>query len=193
MSLGISKEDIAFLKELQHEMLTQDHVSQAAPRFWVVRGTVKEYGFEVGYADEDGLMIDCETFLDDFEGVYEYLIEHHPKTPYKYDKDSEELSYYNHEEDEWMIFNDMEEIRDFLQEQGDDEATVVGCKSVEKNFENTFFLTNKECKKHIEQNYYHYPADAHSYAMTAWRAPEVEKLWNILDRINWDQVETLVK
>lgn len=33
----INKEDIEFLKELQNEMLTQDTICQADPRFWVVQ------------------------------------------------------------------------------------------------------------------------------------------------------------
>lgn len=32
----MDKNDIDFLKELQHEIKTQDHVSTAYPRFWVV-------------------------------------------------------------------------------------------------------------------------------------------------------------
>lgn len=47
------------------------------------------------------------------------------------------------------------------------------------------FLTNRSCKEHIRANHYHYNADAHSYAMTAWRSPEVERLFKILDVIDW--------
>jgi len=33
----ITTEEIQFLIELQREMNTQDHVSQADPRYWVIR------------------------------------------------------------------------------------------------------------------------------------------------------------
>ena len=39
---NITEQDIECLKQLQHEMNTQDTVCQADPRFWVVRGTVRE-------------------------------------------------------------------------------------------------------------------------------------------------------
>ena len=50
------------------------------------------------------------------------------------------------------------------------------------------FLTNKSCKEHIKANYYHYDEDAHSYAMTAWRSPEVTKLFKILQEVDWDKI-----
>ena len=50
------------------------------------------------------------------------------------------------------------------------------------------FLTNKSCKEHIRLNNYHYSSDAHSYAMTAWRSPEVEKLFKILQEVDWDKM-----
>lgn len=193
MSLGITKDDIAFLKDLQHEMLTQDHVSQAAPRFWVVQGTIKEYGIQDGWCDGASIRVDCETCIDTMEEAYEHLLEHYSSIPYKYSKENDSISYYNSDIEEWNELNCLEEVCEFINDQGNDEAEIIGHREVEKIYENTMFLTNRECKAHIKSNYYHYSPDAHSYAMTAWRAPEVEKLWNILDRINWDQVETLVK
>lgn len=49
---------------------------------------------------------------------------------------------------------------------------------------NTLFLTKDSCKKHIERNGYHYKKP-HTYAMTAWRSPEVERLWKILEETDW--------
>lgn len=189
--LGITLKDIKFLKELQHEMLTQDNVGQAAPRFWAVAGTVKEYGYETGWQDGGSIKIDCETIIEDIEEIYEYLLEHHSSIPYKLEDDV--ISYYDSDEEEWVELRELDDICEFLQEHGEDEAELIGYKEVSKVFENTMFLTNKSCKEHIESNYYHYPEDAHSYAMTAWRSPEVEKLWSILERINWDEVENLIK
>lgn len=34
--------DRQFLKDLQYEMLTQDHVCQADSRFWVVMQTIRD-------------------------------------------------------------------------------------------------------------------------------------------------------
>ena len=57
-----------------------------------------------------------------------------------------------------------------------------------KIYQDTMFLTNKSCKEHIRLNNYHYSSDAHSYAMTAWRSPEVEKLFKILQEVDWDKI-----
>ena len=54
--------------------------------------------------------------------------------------------------------------------------------------ENTFFLTLKECKEHIEANHYHYNKPR-PYAMTAWRSPQVEKLYEILAETDWSELE----
>lgn len=39
----MTKEDVEFLKKLQHEMLTQDNACQAASRFWAVKDVERIY------------------------------------------------------------------------------------------------------------------------------------------------------
>ena len=56
--------------------------------------------------------------------------------------------------------------------------------------ENTMFLTLRECKEHIEANSYHYNKP-HPYAMTAWRSPQVERLYKILQNTNWNESEVI--
>ena len=48
----------------------------------------------------------------------------------------------------------------------------------------TMFITKKSCQEHIEKNGYHYK-QPHTYAMTAWRNPEVERLYKILKETDW--------
>ena len=74
---NLTKEDLDFLIDLQHEMLTQDTVSQAAPRFWVVAGTRKEYrGREYG-CDGETLIHDTEEVADGLEEAVEYFKENY--------------------------------------------------------------------------------------------------------------------
>ena len=40
---NITNEELEFLHELQKELNTQDTVSQANPRFWVIKGTERLY------------------------------------------------------------------------------------------------------------------------------------------------------
>ncbi|MDU0069721.1 MULTISPECIES: hypothetical protein [Bacillus] len=56
---------------------------------------------------------------------------------------------------------------------------------------NTIFLTKKEAKEHIKRNRHHYTKKVHTYAMTAWRAPKVERLMKILETFDWDSVKDL--
>jgi site-specific recombinase XerD len=51
------------------------------------------------------------------------------------------------------------------------------------------FLTKEEAKQHLEANSHHYSSEAHTYAMTAWRAPKVERLLQILETMDWDAFE----
>ena len=33
--------------------------------------------------------------------------------------------------------------------------------------------------------------DAYTYAMTSWRKPETEKLWNILRKVDWETLKKM--
>ena len=70
----ITKEEIEFLKELQKEMNTQDTVSQADPRFWVIAGAKKEYVGEE-YGENDVLVNDVDILADGLEEAIEFFKE----------------------------------------------------------------------------------------------------------------------
>lgn len=53
--------------------------------------------------------------------------------------------------------------------------------------ENTMFLTLREAQEHIQRNGYHY-IDPHTYGMTAWRSPQVERLYEILHEVDFSQM-----
>lgn len=187
--------DLQFLVELQKELNTQDRDSQAHPRFWVLRDYKKEpvaEGFHDSYeiyypsvaeafdlekdmeskAEENG--IDFDNLPDDTEGM-------HPKV--------EELveaieSYQGYRGDADLYV-------DWVKEYEDEDVYLVPV--AEKSFlvPNTFFITKEEAKRHIEQNDYHYSSKVHTYAMTAWRSPKVEKLFDILYNIDWEKLNSL--
>ena len=193
----ITKEELEFLKKLQKEMNTQDHVSQADPKFWIVQGTIREYGMDSSYGcdgyelihDTDCVAESVDCVAESIEEAIKYL-----KENYKEEFKSKNIvirkngTYYEFSVDRGDYVEavyDLEDIVSFLESNGFDYFSVAYYRNVDKNFENTMFLTNKECKAHIKSNYYHYPKDAHSYAMTAWRSYEVKMLWDILQKVNW--------
>ena len=50
------------------------------------------------------------------------------------------------------------------------------------------FFTHEAAVQHLKSNDYHYGAEAHTYAETAWRSRE-ERLWNILQTVDWSKIQ----
>lgn len=211
-NFNLTEDDFDFLIELQHEMLTQDHVGQAAPRFWVVVGT-RQVGTSSEYAEGEQLIEDTDIIADSLESAVKYFQEYIQENieedinvviekeetgsfeSYKVVKIDTSVDVnvkgYNDQDEIIMEQNFITGIEELLEALVDadviDETDYsVGYYYNEKyTYPDTMFLTNRSCKEHIVANHYHYADDAHSYAMTAWRSPEVEHLWNILDKIDW--------
>ena len=177
----LSKEDREFLNNLQQELLTQDTVGQANPRFWVVRQEVRDYGVE----NNDGICIiedGATCYEGDFSNVKDWLKEEIEEIKtIEYEGGYFDISYKNGAE----YFFDFEEFESFLNECRPNRFYVGTYRDREEIVANTMFLTKRECEEHIKSNSHHYNKTAHSYAMTAWRSPQVEKLYKILSETDW--------
>jgi hypothetical protein len=209
-NFNLTKEDLDFLIDLQHEMLTQDTVCQAAPRFWTVAGTRREYRGEEYSVDGEILISDTEEIANGLEDAVEYFLDEYFDKLNDFNIRIEEDTFGykvtqfdpgTHIEGdiddtlfETHCISSIKELIEALEDVGliKEEVYTSACYSNEHYvYPNTMFLTNRSCKEHIKSNHYHYSADAHSYAMTAWRSPEVEKLWNILDKIDWETMRNI--
>jgi hypothetical protein len=165
--------DIQFLKELQTELNSQSNDSQASPRFW----TVGDYRWEItleGNAERYSVYLPRCGESSEIKEFYESL-EHDDL-----EKEALEALEDVDSEDETAIF-------DWIQEHYDDGATFIPEKKEHFIRQNTMFLTKQEAKDHIEMNHYHYTKEAHTYAMTAWRAPKVERLLKILSEFDFER------
>ncbi len=82
----------------------------------------------------------------------------------------------------------IEEIWEYIEENLNSNGFFFKVFVKEESFivPDTMFLTKEEAKRHLELNHYHYSKKAHTYAMTAWRAPKVERLLNILESFEWE-------
>lgn len=169
------KESIEFLKQLQTEMKTQETDCQASTRFWVVAENKREYGFSDDYSDGT-VVCDCEG--NEFETVNEFikfLIENGSLVD---DSSFDENS-------------DFEDVLNTIK--NDMGYNIVGYRNINDVIApNTFFLTKNECKEHIRLNHYHYQ-QPHTYAMTVWRSPQVERLYSIIENFDWDAIERLLE
>lgn len=180
-------EQIQFLKELQATMKHEnecDYDGQASPRFWAIKDYRNVPGHEdydnghEEYIFNDGDHIEFKNFND----LREFLVEHYEDD---IDEDEELQELLKNEEEN---FNELwDYVFDVLNEDGYFRKIFV--KEEEFIVPSTMFLTKEEAKRHLELNHYHYSKKAHTYAMTAWRAPKVEKLINALMDFDWDAIE----
>ena len=197
----MKKEDIEFLKKLSETMRTQEHDCQAAPRFWVVAQSVKEYvgedyGSYVDLVTEDG-----DTVIENanVKNVVDYFMKEYSDevkerritinyTPsycdiFVLDKENGEA------EEEETLF-DVDDVIRFFEEHDiiSDSYYRTICYNINDASicPDTMFITKESCKNHIRLNGYHYH-NPHTYAMTAWRSPEVEKLWKLLEETDWEK------
>ncbi|MGL4335850.1 MAG: hypothetical protein ACRCST_03075 [Turicibacter sp.] len=171
---NLDEKDIEFLKGLQNRLKTQETDYQALPRFWGVMETKRVYGINSDYDYTDKMLkcgdIDFYFSSDELEDAKESLVESdlckHENILHILTID--ELEEYMWDilnlETEWVYYRDEEVI-----------SQETGC-----------FLTKEACKRHIELNHYHYNKP-HTYAMTAWRNPEFEKLLNIINKLEFKE------
>lgn len=91
---SLTQEELDFLIDLQHELNTQDTVSQADPRFWVVAGTQKVYvGKE--YSEGEELCGGESVLADGIEEAIKYFQE---EVIIAANEDSEDFEYILEEE-----------------------------------------------------------------------------------------------
>ena len=163
--------DIGFLKSLGKEMREQENDCQASPRYWTV-GDYEDRIVPDGYGNGVKFVFPgvCDESTE--EGALELLKE------YDYDEVKlEELK------DDLSLLGDHDDLIEALQEWVDEDAYIITTDRVHIIEPNTVFLTKQEAKDHIAANYYHYTKEAHTYAMTAWRAPKVRRLFEILEKL----------
>lgn len=173
-------EDIQFLKDLQKELNEQDTDWQAAPRYWALM----DYKWEVTaegheertslYNVDGGATVTIEEYIKEItdghrEGDFTDEEIEELKGTHEYESDSDVF--------EWINENDY--------------ASYYAVPEREVSFivPDTMFLTKAEAKRHIELNHYHYSPKVHTYAMTAWRAPKVERLLKILSEFDFDSIK----
>lgn len=169
---NINKNDIEFLHDLQHQMLTQDTVCQASPRYWAVAQYIKNPAHE-DYADGSHLVDDEGNVIGEWLGeVVQRLLENH-------DEILQESDF------RYCSNNELSDVINVLKELGIEGYKEVHYSNDHEIKRNSFFLTLEECQKHIELNRHHYNGTVHSYAMTAWRSPQVERLYEILENVDF--------
>ncbi len=194
----LTANDIVFLNELQNEMNTQDTVGQASPRYWAVRDIERVYDIALEIAEKIEILRDGDVIANSFNDFINYLNAYLNEN----EKPFELVAFSSNREYSIDVKNQDGELIRFCEVSVDVLIDKLQDKEVLSTYyeyrargyneefrikESSFFLTNDECKKHIKENAHHYTERAHSYAMTAWRSPQVEKLYELLENINFEK------
>lgn len=175
----MKKEDKEFLAELQNELKTQTTDGNAQPVFW---GIVEEYHQIVpdGYGDAEMICDELERFtLSEFIDIVEETIN-------TYD-DDEHKNFLSEWED--VDKSDAYAVVDFNNEVLGGNAEVFQYATEDRlSMYTGAFLTKKACKNYIEKyGYNHFKP--RTFAMTAVRNHELERLLHILTNINLDDIK----
>lgn len=172
-------EDIQFLRDLQEELKTQENDGQAAPRFWAIMD-YKYIPTDSDYADRTSIL---DT--DDPSGVIS--IDEYMKSIMSGDYSDE---FTDEQKDDLQDVVDgfgLYDLEEWIGE-NDDSKMVVYEKEESFIAWNTLFFTKQEAEDHLKANAHHYTSKAHTFAMTAWRAPKMERLMEILESFDWDSI-----
>ena len=196
----MNKEDIKFLNDLKNEMLTQDTCCQANPRFWVIGQEERIYwcdreasnGFFIFDNDKSEII-----FEGDNKDIPKYIINlvNELYENGNINSNLEDINVYSWGDIDFKLNGTYYTIYDEI----DFENFLKYCLNMNVNLgyykdnhvmqENTFFMTLREAKEHLEKNKHHYNNTAKPYAMTAWRSPQVERLYEIIQNTDWSEFD----
>ncbi len=197
--------DLDFLADLQHEMNTQPTLGQRDPRFWVIM----DYGFRAAAPDESPTHILEVTDGGDYA---RYTQSELIKLAYedKLENDGGDAAA------EWLDDLDLERIDDpsdgsYTLDKGWGFCDMGRIEEVCEGYfsprcsewvyqvkescisDNSMFLTLSAAEAHLKENHYHYDEQAHTYAMTAWRSPQVERLYDVLHEVDFRALRCLLE
>lgn len=170
--IQISDEDYEFLKDLQHELNTQTNDGNADPVYWGVMET-REVGVPDGCGDERIYLGDGGT--ETLEGAVAYAA--------SYLVDDEDMAAWN-EVDKTNIDDVLEFYRETI---GMSEARIVDVeKKSEISRQTGAFLTKRACQQYIDRYGYNH-TQPRTYAMTAYRNFEFERLLKFLKAMEFKE------
>lgn len=193
----LTAEDAAFLAELGRDMAAAPTLGQATPRYWVIRDF--DYRPAVSGFDDIARVWHCQDYYS-LDEIARLCYEDLKRDVSVWTAGDEEYSRHLEQELDMLglSLDESGELRresDFdvkeaceralgVSKWDDDE--VVYETLCAKFSDGPIFLTQADAEAHLAANHYHYHPDAHPYALTAWRSPRVERLFEILTEVDFD-------
>lgn len=180
MKIEISQEDYEFLKNIQYELNVQEHDGNADPVFWGVEETVEECrGGDGEYGGDPYITFDYGKLS--LKEAIEEIEETFKNEPGEYDDDIRAT---------WEDVDKTcaEDVCEFMTDHlgWSNVCGVVYVEDVKRVTPFTgAFITKRACKEYIKKYGYNHN-DPHTYAMTAYRNFELERLLNILKNLKFE-------
>lgn len=178
----LNEKDVAFLKELQHELQTQYNFGTASPHYWHIEEEKMVRTFEgngeVGIIDWEGDVL----FHDDMtQRLFDEL--KHKKLDEKLPSAFGDGETYSYEEG-------YEIAKDIWEKHLNSPFPYELCYFTDE-YKTAYplFLTYKECKEHIKRYGYNY-SNPHALCIYSDRTPNFEKLLDILTNVDFEQLKT---
>lgn len=186
----MKNEDLDFLINLQKELLEQNekyNLCQADP----IYVGIMDYEFEIkpeDYAEETHVLCfgeseyEIDEFIQDLFDNYKLKETDTPK---------------NEIIDNLKDSNTTDDLRTAIDEYFSDidssDYELIYVRRVGHIAQNTCFITWADAVEHLERNKHHYSTDAHPYAMTAFRSPQLERLLEIVKTTGWRMMKARQK
>jgi len=167
MKIEISQDDAQFLRDLQHELLTQPNDGNADPVYWGVIETREESAPEdCGEARIYNCDGDCSVMT--LDAAVEWVNENM--------ENGDLINLWD-----TLDHDDLDTVFEFIRdEMGISSASVVWVEEHSRVSEETgAFLTKRACQEYIRRYGYNH-SRPHTYAMTAYRNYELARLLKIL-------------
>lgn len=202
---NLNLEDIEFLRKLQKERNTQDNCGTADVRTWVIKDR-KDRPTSDDYADYYQLIDNEESYELSIKDLYEIISRYSNQydeieiNEVKYDQESDKLDFLfdgnscqisgsRYHEDGISIYGylDADELVDFLENKTGGSYRWV---AMLENWEHKFcFLTQKAAENYLKKKGHNHSKDAHTYCICTYEDPEIARLMEIVECIDWGKVE----
>lgn len=165
-----------FLRNLRHELNTQDNCGNREPVYWLIKESCTEPTSEE-YADAGWLIYDDEQSeiageANNIESAKEYirnfsLADCPPELKKKFDEE-----------------DGLDDLMYLLDNMNIQAYRLIHLKHVERYANDAMFITLQDCKDHIAKYGYNYK-NPRPYANTACRSPKYEQLLKIIKETEW--------
>lgn len=200
---NITRDDIEFLKALQKERNTQDHCGTADVRTWIIKDrkdylSTFDWGYDYTTLFESENVCDCtvDDIYEYFTNIDDYV------TRDKYFPDIKTLEYIKGkyikvsiEENIYIAKTDKNDLGILIDDELVDFLREYVCESIELLYwkegwkHEHCFLTQKAAENYLRKYGYNHSEDAHTYCICTYRDPEIARLMEIIETVDWEKVE----